>query len=51
MKIQEIKFYDKKDSYSIVIGKNILSVLTLKVRNLCPRAKKKLQLLLTKIFP
>ena len=40
MKIQEIKFYDKKDSYSIVIGKNILSVLTLKVRNLCPRAKK-----------
>ena len=50
MKIQEIKFYDKKDSYSIIIGKNILSVLPLKVRNLCPRAKK-LQLLLTKIFP
>ena len=37
MKNQEIKF--KKQNYSIIIGKNTLSVLPKKIKLLCPKAK------------
>ena len=40
MKIQEIKFKNKKDQYSIYIGKNSLDLLTKKIRTLCPKTKK-----------
>tara|TARA_Y100000591_G_scaffold326519_1_gene349359 strand:- start:20 stop:1132 length:1113 start_codon:yes stop_codon:yes gene_type:complete len=40
MKTQEIKFKDKKNSYSIIIGKNILNILPKRVKNLCPKTKK-----------
>ena len=40
MKSQEIKFKSSKNSYSIVIGKNILGKLPTKIKILCPRVKK-----------
>ena len=40
MKNQEIKFKSSKNSYSIIIGKNILGILPTKIKVLCPQAKK-----------
>ena len=40
MKNQEIKFKSNKNSYSIIIGKNILGRLPTKIKVLCPQAKK-----------
>ncbi len=40
MKNREIKFKSKNNSYSIIIGNNILGKLLLKVKVLCPKAKK-----------
>ena len=40
MKATEIKFKDKKKSYSILIGNNILKVLPKKIKILCPETKK-----------
>ena len=40
MKNQEIKFKSKKNSYSIVIGNNIMGKLLPKVKLLCPKTKK-----------
>tara|TARA_B100000902_G_scaffold393405_1_gene447572 strand:+ start:537 stop:1649 length:1113 start_codon:yes stop_codon:yes gene_type:complete len=39
MKNQEIKFKSKNHNYSILIGKNILSVLPKKIKLLCPKTK------------
>ena len=40
MKNQEIKFKNKNQSYSIIIGKNVLQVLPKKIKLLCPKTKK-----------
>ena len=40
MKNQEIKFRSSENSYSIIIGKNILGRLPTKIKVLCPQAKK-----------
>ena len=40
MKYQEIKFKNKNNYYSILIGKNTLSVLPKKIKLLCPGTKK-----------
>ncbi len=40
MKAQEIKIRDKNDSYSVLIGKNILGILPKKIKSLCPKSKK-----------
>ena len=40
MKIQEIKFKNKSDKYSIFIGENTLSLLPKKIKFLCPKTKK-----------
>ena len=40
MKIQEIKFNNINNKYSILIGNNILNCLPKKIKLLCPRAKK-----------
>ena len=40
MKIQKIKFKNKKDKYSIEIGKNILRMLPKKIKAICPQTKK-----------
>ena len=40
MKIQEIKYKNQNKSYSILIGKNILSILPKKLKSLCPKTKK-----------
>ena len=40
MKIQQIKFRDSKQNYSIIIGNNILKILSKKVKSLCPNTKK-----------
>ena len=39
MKTQEIKFKDKC-SYSILIGKNIINHLPIKIKKICPKTKK-----------
>ena len=39
MKIQEIKFRNLTNKYSLFIGKNILNLLNKKVKLLCPRTK------------
>ena len=39
MKIQEVKFKNVNQNYSILIGNNILSVLPKKL-NICPRTNK-----------
>ena len=39
MKIQEIKFKNLTNKYSLFIGKNILNLLNKKVKLLCPRTK------------
>ena len=40
MAISEIKFKGKYENYSIFIGKNALSILTKKLRAVCPKTKK-----------
>ena len=40
MKVQQIKFNNKTHNYSILIGKNILGVLSKKIKLLCPKARK-----------
>ena len=40
MKAQVIKFNGSANNYSIFIGNNILSLLSKKIKNVCPKAKK-----------
>jgi len=40
MKNQEIKFRSQKQSYSILIGKNVINLLSKKIKSLCPKTKK-----------
>ena len=40
MRTQEIKFNNLNKNYSILIGNNILKILSSKVKNLCPKTKK-----------
>ena len=40
MKVQKIKFKNSNKDYSILIGNNILKILSLKVKSLCPQTKK-----------
>ena len=40
MKIQQIKYKNSSDKYSILIGNNILSILANKIKELCPKSKK-----------
>ena len=40
MKVQKIKFKNLNKDYSILIGNNILKILSLKVKTLCPKTKK-----------
>ena len=39
MKNQEIKFKGKNNSYSVIIGKNSISILPKKIKLLCPKTK------------
>ena len=40
MKIQEIKFKNFNNNYSILIGDNILKILPKKIKLVCPKVKK-----------
>ena len=40
MKIQQIKFCNKNQNYSILIGNNILNILPKKINKICPKTKK-----------
>lgn len=40
MKNQEIRFKNKNQSYSVIIGKNAVQILPEKIKVLCPRTKK-----------
>ena len=40
MKIQEIKFKNLSQNYSILIGNNILKKASVKIKKLCPKTKK-----------
>ena len=40
MKIQQIKYKNSTDKYSILIGNNILSILANKIKELCPMSNK-----------
>ena len=40
MKVQEIKFKDLANSYSVIIGNKTLNLLPNKIKSLCPKAKK-----------
>ena len=40
MKTQTIKFKDRNNNYSIIIGNNILKVLPQKIKQVCPKSKK-----------
>ena len=40
MKIQQIKFNNRNEKYSILIGKNIIKVLPMQIRSICPNVKK-----------
>ena len=40
MKIQQIKFQNKNQNYSILIGSNILNILPKKINEICPKTKK-----------
>ena len=40
MKNQEIKFKNKNQRYSILIGQNTINVLPKKIKLLCPKTKK-----------
>ena len=50
MKVQEIKFYNKRSNYSILIGPNSLNFLPKKIKLLCPESKK-IALLIDKNVP
>ena len=39
MKNQKIKFKDKNNNYSVIIGKNALNLLPGQIKLLCPKAK------------
>ena len=39
MKNQEIKFKDKSNSYSIIIGENTIRILPKKIKKLCPKSR------------
>ena len=49
MKNHEIKFKDHKSSYSVVIGNNVLSLLPSKIKQLCPKTKKIVFIIDTKV--
>ena len=49
MKNQEIKFKKNNQSYSVIIGKNILKILPKKIKLLCPKTKKIALIIDTKI--
>ena len=49
MKNQEIKFKKNNQSYSVIIGKNILNILPKKIKSLCPKTKKIALIVDTKI--
>ena len=52
MKIQEIKFKQLNQTYSILIGDNILKLLSKKIKSLCPKTKKIALILLEELnFP
>ena len=40
MNFQQIKFKGSKNSYSILIGNKILSLLPRKIKSLCPKTRK-----------
>ena len=40
MKNQEIKFKSQNQNYSILIGKNVINLLSKKIKSLCPKTKK-----------
>ena len=40
MKINEIKFQNQSKKYSILIGNNILNILTKKIKKLCPKTRR-----------
>ena len=40
MNSQIIKYKNKSKSYSVIIGKNILTSISREVKNICPRTKK-----------
>ena len=40
MKVQKIKFKVSNKNYSILIGNNILNLLSLKIKSLSPKTKK-----------
>ena len=40
MKTQEIKFSNQNKNYSVIIGNNILKILSSKIKSLCPHTKK-----------
>ena len=40
MKFREIKVKSQSSGYSIIIGKNILNILSKRIRKICPDAKK-----------
>ena len=50
MKVQKIKFKDSNKDYSILIGNNILNLLSLKIKSLSPKTKK-IALILDKGVP
>ena len=40
MKIQKIRFQNLSNNYSILIGKNLITILPSQIRKLCPKTKK-----------
>ncbi len=40
MKNRQIKFKDKSDAYSVIIGKNLIKLLPKKIKSLCPKTNK-----------
>ena len=40
MKIHEIKFRDEDNSYSVIIGKNVINLLPKKLKLICPKTQK-----------
>ncbi len=40
MKIQKVKFQNNNQNYSILIGNNILSLLSREIKSICPNTKK-----------
>ena len=40
MKNRQIKFKDKSNAYSVIIGKNLIKLLPKKIKSLCPKTNK-----------